>query len=79
MTALVVFRTMMNHLGFSNAAAEHIYTDQGINLLEEVVFLSVEGISNLMRTVRRRGHGIEDPDNLGNMIQAPGFLVYNLA
>ena len=56
MSALAVFRTMMNRLGFSIAAAEHIYTNQGIDLLEELACLSVEVISNLMKAIRRGGH-----------------------
>ena len=79
MAALSVLRTMMKRLGFSNTASEHIYTDEGIDSLKEVAFLSGEGISNLMKTVQRGGHKIEDLANLGNMIWALGFCVSNLA
>ena len=79
MASLAVFRTMMNPLVFSNAAAEQIYNNQGIGSLEEVAFLSREGNFNFMKTVRIGGYEIEDPANLGNMIWDPGFLVSNLA
>ena len=78
MAALSVFCTMMNPLGFINAVEEHIYTYQGIDLLEEAEFLTGEGISNLMKTVCKGGHGIPDPENLGQVMRAPGFLVSNL-
>ena len=79
MADLAVFCTMMNRLGFINAVEEHIYTDQGIDLLEEAEFLTGEGISNLMKTVRRGEHKIPDPENLSQVMRATKFLVSNMA
>ena len=39
MATIATFRTMMNRLGFSNEAANNIFTDKWIDSLEEVEFL----------------------------------------
>ena len=69
----------MRRLGFSDESANNILTNQGIDYLEEVEFLTGEGISNLMKTVRCGGHQILDVANPGAMIHAPGHLISNLA
>ena len=56
MATLANFRTMMVCLGFSNAASNNIFMDQVINTLDEVAFLTGEGISDLMKTIQRGGH-----------------------
>ena len=69
----------MRRLGFSNEAANNIFTDQGINYLEEVELLTGEGISYLMKTIRCGGHHIPDVTNPGAMIFSPVHLISNLA
>ena len=70
---------MINNLGFSNDAANHILVEQQIDSLDEIAFLDAAGISNLLKSVRRGGHQIPDPENPGQVINAHGFLVSNLA
>ena len=70
---------MVVRLGFRNAAANNIFTDQGIDTLEEVELLTGLGISDLMKTIRSGGHQISYPSNAGDMIYAPGHLISNLA
>ena len=73
------FITMMNRLGFSNEAANHIFVDQQIDALDEIMFLDADGILNLLKSILRGGHQILDPDNPVQVINAPGFLISNLA
>ena len=75
MATIETFRTMMIRLGLSNEADNNIFTDQGIDYLEEVEFLTGEGISHLMKKIRRGGHQIPDVANPGAMIPAPGNLI----
>ena len=79
METQATFCTMINNLGFSNDAANHIFVEQQIDSLDEIAFLDAAGISNLLKSVRRGGHQIPDPENTGQVINAPGFLVSNLA
>ena len=79
MATQATFRTMMNCLGLSNDSANHIFVEQQIDSLDEIAFLDAAGISNLLKSVRRGGHQIPDPENPGQVINAPGFLVSNLA
>ena len=73
------FCTMTNRLGFSNDAANHIFVEQQIDSLDEIAFIDAAGISDLLKSVRRGGHQIPDPENPGQVINAHGFLVSNLA
>ena len=79
MATILTFRTMMVRIRYSNAASDNIFMDQGIDTLEEVALLTGEGISDLMKTIWRRGHQIPDPDNDGDMIRALGHLISKLA
>ena len=78
MATVATLLTMMSRLSFSNDAANHIFTEQGIDLLEEIAFLSSKGISNLLKTVCCGGHQIIDPNDAERKIPAHGFLVSNL-
>ena len=79
MATVSTFRTMMNRLGFSKKSANHIFDEQGTDLLEEIAFLSIEGTTNLLKTVRCGGHQIIDSNDEARTIPVPGFLVSNLA
>ena len=78
MATVATFHTMMNRLGFSNNAANNFFSEEGIDLLEDIDFLSSEGISNLLKTICRGGHHIIDPNDAARTVPAPGFLVSNI-
>jgi hypothetical protein len=62
-------------LGFTNAAAQCITADQGIDSLEELRVLRDADISNLCKVVRRPGGTIPNPGGAPGMIPNPGIPV----
>ena len=79
MDTVATFRAMMNRLGFNNNAANHIFAEQGIDLPEDIYFLSSEGIYNLLKTIFHGGNQIIYPTDVAITIPASGFLVSNIA
>jgi hypothetical protein len=59
---LAAIRTAMERLGFSNAAAEFIVTEQNLDDLAEFALLTDAEVENLCKVIRRPGGVIPNPN-----------------
>ena len=57
MADIVAFRNMGVNLGFTQDACNSIFTDQGVNSIQNMGSLSDGDVTNLMRVVRKPGGG----------------------
>ncbi|KAI2505609.1 hypothetical protein MHU86_8851 [Fragilaria crotonensis] len=69
-----VMRGVMTRIGFSEAAAQALVEEQGMNELEEIRLLSDDEVESLCKVIRRPGGTIPNPAG-GPPIPAPGVQV----
>lgn len=58
----IAVRNALQRIGFTQAAAQSIVTDQGIDDASEVALLNDEEVTNLCKVVRRPGGAVANPD-----------------
>ena len=78
MAEVAALRQALVRLGFTNEAATYITTDQGIDSLEQLRYLTDEECTNLCKVTRRPGGTIDNPeaDDAGPaLIPNPGTQV----
>lgn len=75
MAANAAMRTMFTRLGFSQAAAQAIVDDQGLDTLAEVKLLTDDEVESLCKVIRRPGGTVPAPDPGAAPVPNPGTPV----